>query len=151
MVSLSALVRRVRAPSSLLGVCLSLVLASANLSAGCSTTETAGTGGQGGASDGKFHPKGNAVAVDELTACDTLHTALETKRTQLGCILTLPLCPDLVQVVSKKPCFQYDQGTIKGCVDYFAQAKDCPELTKRSGDCVFQVIAGSAPQGCPAQ
>ena len=129
-----------------------MAVASANLSGGCSSTETTpATGGQGGASDGKFHPKGNAVAVDELTACDTLHTALETKQTKLGCILTLRTCPALVQVVSGKPCFQYDQGTINGCVDYFAQAKDCPELTKRSGDCVFQAIAGSAPQGCAAQ
>ncbi len=151
MLSYSAVVvRRVEVQPLVALSCCALLAATGLLA--CSSAEPAGSGGQGGGgSDGKFHPKANAVAVDEMTACDLLHTALETKQTQLGCILTLRTCPSLVQVSSGKPCFQYDQGTIKGCSDYYAQATDCPDLTTRSGACVFQTITGSAPQGCPAQ
>jgi hypothetical protein len=119
------------------------------LAMGCSGSD-AGTGG-GGGKDDRYHPKANGSPVDEATACDTLHKALEDKQLALGCVMTLRLCPSLVQVESGQQCAQYDQGTVAGCVTYYGQATDCADLSTRSTKCAFAAIQGSAPNGCPGK
>ncbi len=113
----------------------------------CSSGDT-GTGGAGGKDD-NFHPTANGVAMDEATACDALHKALEDRQLALSCTLTLRTCPSMVQAVAGTQCAQFDQGTINGCVTYYGQATDCTDLGTRSNKCAFKAIAGSAPKGCP--
>lgn len=90
--------------------------------------------------------------MTEDGACQALHGALESKLQSFqaqGCVMTLRTCPSLVQIAGGEPCLQYDQGTVQGCVTYYNESADCDELKKRSDDCAFEAISGSAPNGCP--
>ncbi len=126
-----------------------MALAAATLLVALAACGDSSAEGGGGADDGKFHPPGNGSPVDEEPACTALHDALGNVALELGCVSTFRTCPSLVRSVAGGDCFQYDEGTIAGCVDYFAEAADCDDLAFRSDNCAFEVIADSAPGGCP--
>ena len=119
------------------------------------SSSAGGAGDQGssssGAGDGKVRPAKNGMPMSEDGACQALHGALQSKREAFqGCVMTLRTCPSLVQVaVGGEQCLQYDQGTVQGCVAHYQGATDCDDLKKRNDECVFEAIAGSAPNGCP--
>jgi hypothetical protein len=98
--------------------------------------------------DGKYHPTANGKAESEADACTALSAAIDMDRSNLSCVGTSPTCPSLVQAGSGQTCAQYDQGTIQGCVDYFAKATTCQDISTRIDDCVFVAISGSAGKGC---
>ena len=130
--------------------CAAACLATA-LAAGCGD-DTTGSGGEGGKPDGKFHPAKSGVAIDETPACDALHDAVSAQQKALGnCTMTVALCPNLIRAMSGTQCAKYDQGTIDGCAAYYKAATDCADLSTRSQACAVEIIAGSAPNGCPTQ
>lgn len=129
---------------------VSLAVVSLGLAGSGCGDDTVGAGGEGGKSDGKFHPAKTGVAVDESEACDTLHDAVTKQQTALGnCTMTVPLCPNFVRTMSGKQCAKYDQGTVNGCAGYYGQATDCMDLSSRSQGCVVEIIEGSEQTGCP--
>lgn len=120
------------------------------LTAACSSEEPTGTGGSGGASDGKYHPPGNGQRQKEADACDVLSEAQDERTQALSCTTTTRPCPTLIQVmVSGATCLEYDQGTVQGCADYYAKQTTCEAFTKAVADCVITSFSNSAPAGCP--
>lgn len=106
------------------------------------------TEGEGGSpDDGKLHPEGNGVSVDEATACGTLHDALAGAANDLACVATFRTCPGLIAALSSESCASYDDGSVKGCADYYAAAADCDDLKARADGCVPETLA-PAPSGC---
>jgi hypothetical protein len=112
-----------------------------------STADPGPDGGTGG--DGKYHPPGNGQPMTELDACNALNGAQDADHTALGCVSTTRSCPELIRVQFGTECQQYDQGSVQGCVDYYAKATTCADLNTAINDCVVTPIEGSAPAGCP--
>ncbi len=117
---------------------------------GCSGDGSATTSGDPmEASDGKFHPPGNGMAMNEADACNAL-TDTQAQRLQfLGCAGTTRTCPDLLRVEFVTHCLQYDQGSVQGCMTYYSDQKNCADLIKSIGDCSVTPLAGTEPKGCP--
>lgn len=132
------------------GVCW-LVSGLALLASGCSDeAETSGGGSGGAAGDGKIYPPTNGVHISEAEACQQLKAAQDQRRSAIeGCILTTRSCPDLLVVQFSVACMEYDQGSVQGCVDHYAQAADCDALKAAINDCVVTPYEGSEPAGCP--
>ncbi len=134
-------------------IALHLVLASSLLvlvSSGCGTDIGSGTTGDpADASDGKFHPPGNGMPVAEGAACSTLTDAQTQHFMAMGCASTTRVCPDFLRTQAGTDCLQYDQGAVNGCLQYYADATSCMDLSQRASVCVVATIAGSAPKGCP--
>ncbi len=115
---------------------------------GCSTS----CGGEQAESDspvddGKFHPAPNGVHLSEAEACDTVMAALQDRALALGCASTIRPCPNFLRVHYQPACMEYDQGTVQGCADYFAELTACTELVDDA--CVLEPFPGSEPDGCP--
>ncbi len=120
------------------------------LACGSSGPAASGTGGAAGAggSDGKYHPTPNGTAMSEADACNALSSAQDADTSALSCLSTSRACPDLLRAQFTTACLQYDQGTVQGCVAYYAAAKTCETLAAAIADCEVMPIAGSAPNGC---
>jgi hypothetical protein len=129
--------------SSLLCPLISLALPA------CSGDGSGSSGDPIEAGDGKFHPPGNGVAMDEGEACTTLTDAQASRLQFLGCAGTTRTCPEFLRVQFTTECLQYDQGSVAGCVDYYGDQKNCADLVKSIGDCAVTPLAGTAPKGCP--
>jgi hypothetical protein len=119
--------------------------------AACGSGSSAGTGGGGGSggSDGKYHPPDNGVAMSEADACAALSQAGDMDSLTLMCLATSVTCPDLLRDEFTTPCLQYDQGSVQGCVAYYAAATTCAALDAALDACAVSPITGSAPKGCP--
>jgi hypothetical protein len=99
--------------------------------------------------DGKYHPPKNGVAMSESDACAALNTAQSRDNLTLQCSATTEVCPDLLRTQFGTQCLQYDQGSVNGCVAYYAMAATCDDLATAITDCEVSPIANSAPNGCP--
>jgi hypothetical protein len=97
---------------------------------------TLGCEGETEPDDGKVRPEGNGVSVEEAAACDELSDALGDAASALACVATFRLCPELIQSISDETCSTYDEGSVEGCADYYAEAADCEDLSFRAGNCV---------------
>lgn len=117
----------------------------------CGSDGGTGAGGSGGGTgDGKYHPAGNGQRMNQDAACDALSQAQDARNTALVCTATSRPCPSLILVqAGGQECLQYDQGSVQGCVDYYAMQTTCDALAKAIDDCVVTAFAGSAPNGCP--
>lgn len=112
--------------------------------AACSSDDSGG----GDSGDKPYEPAGNGLPMGESEACKAITDAEDDKRTALSCgPVTRPPCPGYL-AKSNPACSQYDQGTVQACVAYIAGHASCDALSKKK--CVVKVIAGSAPNGCPA-
>ncbi|NUP09006.1 MAG: hypothetical protein HOW73_23395 [Polyangiaceae bacterium] len=114
--------------------------------AACS--DSGDSSGGGGAGDGLLHPPGNGTEVDETSACETMRDALADGANELGCVATFRTCPGLLRALQGEDCASYDEGSVAGCVDYYAEAADCDDLTARADHCGPESI-GNPPAGCP--
>lgn len=115
---------------------------------GCGDDGGTGSSG-GGADDGRYHPPTNGVRVSEDAACQSLKSGRDTARDALaGCVLTTRSCPDLLRAEFSAECLQYDEGSVEGCVDYYAEATDCDALKQAIDDCVVSAFEDSSPDGC---
>ena len=114
----------------------------------CGSGSGAGAGGSGG-NDGKYHPPGNGTPMSEADACTALSQAVSSDSLTLMCLSTGLTCPDLLRAEFTTPCLEYDQGSVQGCVAYYAAADTCAALDTASAGCAVTPIAGSAPKGCP--
>lgn len=113
----------------------------------CGADTTSGAGGGGG--DGKYHPAGNGQRWSQSVACDALLTAQGALAQSLSCAVTLRPCPTLLQVMAGgADCLEYDQGSVQGCVEYYASQGSCDSLMRSFDDCVVTSFEGSAPNGC---
>lgn len=118
--------------------------------AACGSSEPSGTGGSGGSGDGKVRPEGNGQRQSQAAACKALLDAQDARGQALQCTITSRPCPTLIQVmVGGKDCLEYDQGSVQGCVDYYAQQNDCDAFSKALDACLVTAFLDSAPAGCP--
>ena len=118
----------------------------------CGPGAGAGTGGSGAGGDGgdgKYHPPGNGVPMSEADACNALSQAMDADNTALMCPSTTRPCPALLRAEFTTSCLQYDQGSVQGCVAYYAAAMACDSLAAAIAACAVTPIDGSAPKGCP--
>jgi hypothetical protein len=115
-----------------------LVMGLLGLLAACgSDSESASsTGGD----DGRYRPEPSGSPTDEDSACARLRTAIETKASGLGCIVTLQACPSLVRAAGNAACSTYDDGTVTGCESYYGEAESCEDLDFRRENCVLSTI-----------
>jgi hypothetical protein len=97
--------------------------------------------------DGKVHPAPNGVHTSETQACARLQAALHDRAFELGCSTTLRPCPELLRAQFTTPCMEYDEGSVDGCVAYFATRPSCTELGAET--CVVVPYPGTEPAGCP--
>ncbi len=117
---------------------------------GSGASEGAGGGTGGGVGDGKVHPMGNGQRESQADACNALSQAQSAELTMFSCVGTTQACPDLiVEMAGGQMCLQYDQGSVQGCIAYYAQQTSCTALGNAFSDCVVTSFAGSAPMGCP--
>jgi len=126
---------------------VSMSVVFALFAAACGGDETTNTTGD--PSDGRHHPQGNGQHVAEAAACDALVQAQQSRFTALSCVGTTRSCPDFLRAEFTTACMEYDQGSVQGCVDYYAEATACDDLTKRIADCVVTPFRGTEPKGCP--
>ncbi len=121
----------------------SLMVAAA---AGCSSSSD--SGGAGGGPQAPYVPKTNGVAMNEQDACESLVDAVSKAAGKLQCVVTVPACPNYIQSSGAPVCSQYDEGSVLGCADFYATFTSCADFNNRP--CEIHNIAGSAPNGCPA-
>jgi len=107
--------------------------------------ETLPDGGDGG--DGRYHPAPNGVHTSEAEACEALHDAVSDKRLELGCAKTLRPCPQFLWVQFGTQCMEYDEGSVQGCVEYYAAWSSCDQMDETQ--CVVTAYPGTEPAGCP--
>ena len=107
---------------------------------------TAGPSSGTGGVDTRYHPPPNGVRISETEACMQLQTILDQKIDDLGCTMTKPTCPNLIRSYYQPACMQYDQGTVAGCVEYFAEKFQCELLD--AGECVLVGYPETAGMGC---
>jgi hypothetical protein len=111
-----------------------------------SESETSGQGGAAATDDGLFHPPPNGVHKAEDVACGALKDSALSLRVKLKCVGTAPACPGLVRKVARvqgSACYEYDEGAVKGCVDYYKEQPGCDELGVAIDRCVV------VPYDCP--
>ena len=101
----------------------------------------------GGSSGGGYTPTPNGVGIGEQEACEMLRDAFDKHASRLSCTYTLPECPAYIRAGQAPVCSKYDEGTVKGCADFYAGFTSCSEFQKRP--CHIMNIEGSAPTGCP--
>lgn len=118
-----------------------MALAAVGLALGCGGGGD-GEGGAGGVDDGKLHPPGDGTQLDEAAACDELRAALSDVANELGCVSTVRACPNLLEALSGEACATYDGGSVDGCVEHYAGATDCDDITARADECVPEVLGG---------
>lgn len=119
----------------------SLVLASlASLVAACGSSDSAE---DSGGTSGPFRPAGNGTPIGETSACARYELAATNKKKELGCsVSTGVACPDLIRLQSSEPaCASWDEGTVKGCEDFFAKQTTCDKLSAEG--CVITPLAGT--------
>ncbi len=104
----------------------------------------------GDAGDGKYHPEGNGEHITEDAACQALADAQSSIALNAGCVATSRPCPDLLRAVFGTACMEYDQGSVQGCIDYYAEQTTCGALTSSFDECVVTPFPGTEPAGCPA-
>lgn len=109
---------------------------------------SSGTDGAGGGPDGKLHPPTNGVAMSEADACKALANEQTKDTLALSCLSTSYTCPDRLRAAFGTSCLQYDQGSVSGCVAYYAAATTCDDLAAAVDACAVSPIEGSAPGGC---
>ncbi len=120
---------------------------------------SAGASGSGGAdaaddgdvaeedvSYGPYHPTPNGVAMSEMEACTVLLGAFVENTDRLGCTYSAPACPDYIRASGAPICSQYDEGTVRGCADFYAVFTSCSEFQSRP--CSIDNLENSAPNGC---
>jgi hypothetical protein len=107
-----------------------------------------GGGGAGGGDDGKFHPATDGQPVTEPVACGALIDAIQAKFQALSCVGTTRQCPEFLRAEFGS-CLEYDQGTVQGCVAYYAKQTSCADLESAIDACAVEPIDGSAGKGCP--
>lgn len=98
---------------------------------GSESPEPSGQGGNQATDDGLYHPPPNGVHKPEDAGCDMLKSASTALRSKLKCVGTSPSCPALVRRAASlqgSACHEYDEGTLKGCVDYYSEQTTCDEL-----------------------
>ncbi|HNZ21030.1 MAG TPA: hypothetical protein PKL24_02735 [Polyangiaceae bacterium] len=123
-------------------------LAAIALAVGCTTKSEEDTGpASGGSSGGGYTPTPNGVGIGEQEACEMLRDAFDKHASRLSCTYTLPECPAYIRAGQAPVCSKYDEGTVKGCADFYAGFTSCSEFQKRP--CHIMNIEGSAPTGCP--
>lgn len=125
-----------RAP---LGGLFALALAALAL-AGCGAS---GSDGDSGGPAGPSRPAGNGVAIGEPVACARYELAIENRKKDLHCTASTGVaCPDLIRLQASEPtCASWDEGTVKGCEDFFAKETRCEALS--AAGCVITPIAGT--------
>jgi hypothetical protein len=87
--------------------------------------------------------------MSEADACNALSAAQDADDGALMCSATSYPCPDLLRAEFSTSCLQYDQGSVQGCIAYYAMAMTCDALAAAIAGCAVTPIAGSAPKGCP--
>lgn len=121
----------------------------------CGSDEThkheTSTGDPVDSGDGRYHPPPNGQHVPEDTACSALSDAQDAKVQSLKCPITTRTCPSLLRVEFGVACMEYDDGSVKGCIDHYNAQKGCTELTEAIKECVVTAYPGTEPNGCPAQ
>ncbi len=117
---------------------------------GCGS-DTDGTSGTAAAdaSDGRYHPAGNGKAMTEQDACAALSNARQARGKDLACSATVRPCPTFLRAqFPGNDCAQYDEGTVTGCVAYYAGKSSCEALAAAVSDCAVSPIAGTHSDGC---
>lgn len=118
---------------------------------GCSSEPASGTtSDEPDASDGRYHPQGNGKAMTEADACTALSNARKTKAHELGdCPATVRPCPSFLRAqFPGSDCSEYDEGTVSGCVDYYAAKTSCESLATAVADCAVAPLSGTLSPGC---
>jgi len=100
------------------------------------------------ASSGAYTPAPSGVAMSELEACTVLLDAVLENTDRLGCTYTAPNCPDYIRGSGAPICSEYDEGTVRGCADFYHVFTSCAEFQSRP--CHIDVLLDSAPNGCDA-
>jgi hypothetical protein len=125
------------------------LLATVAALAACGSSSSPATSSTADASDGRYHPAGNGKAMTEADACTALSNARTTASKNFGCSATVRPCPTFLRAqFPGNDCAEYDEGTVTGCVDYYAGKHDCDELAAAVADCAVAPIAGSHSAGC---
>jgi len=103
------------------------------------------------AGDGKIRPAANGVHTSEAAACDALLQGYEARRSALGCAVgTTRTCPGLVRSqVGGTACLEYDQGSVAGCLDHYAEQATCDALGTAIDLCVVTAYPETEGSGCP--
>jgi hypothetical protein len=108
------------------------------------------TSATGGGGDGKFHPPTNSKKISEAAACEAVAKIIDKVAADLQCLpYTAQTCPSMLRSLYMPHCMQYDEGTVKGCVDFynkFTKPDDCSRLLPDS--CVLVGYPDTAPNGC---
>lgn len=133
-------------PRSSIRLGLLSILVFAAAACGSESTDPAGQGGSQATDDGLYHPPTNGVHKAEDVACDLLKNASTLLRTKLKCVGTAPTCPTLVRRASSiqgAACYEYDEGTLNGCVAYYGEYDTCDDLRAALDRCA--VVAYPCP------
>jgi hypothetical protein len=128
----------------------SLLMFTAAIAACGSSSSASGAGGAGGAGDGKFHPPPSGAHTTEKAACDELVKAIDSDRMAIagGCVGTGAVCPQFLRIQSGFTCVEYDEGSVQGCIAYYAMATTCDDLATRASDCVAMAYEATMSMGC---
>ncbi len=99
---------------------------------------------------GAVQPQPNGKFVTEDSACSQLTKAEAKARSGLSCDAAKHTCPDYIRPAGGEGCFEYDQGSITGCVSVFESFTSCddfdtsPCLVTAKSSCSDDVGAGGA-------
>lgn len=114
-----------------------------------------GPSGSGGGSnttttgDGKYHPPSNGTHISEKEACEALVDKQGDLLLDLHCVGTGQTCPSFLRAQFQTACMEYDQGSVAGCLSYYAEQTSCDALKAAIEACVITPYPGTEPNGCP--
>lgn len=100
------------------------------------------------ASSGAYTPTPNGVAMSEFDACTALLDAFAENIDRLGCSYVAPDCPAYLRNSGAPICSEYDEGTVRGCAEFYSVFTSCAEFQSRP--CHIDILPDSAPNGCDA-
>jgi hypothetical protein len=139
-----------RRTSSALPVRIAAALLLSAASFGCGSGDSGSTtSSTPDASDGRYHPATDGVAMTEADACSALSSARQAKAKDLQCSATVRPCPTFLRAqFPGDDCVEYDHGSVQGCIAYYDAKTSCDDLAAAVTDCAVAPIAGSHSAGC---
>ncbi len=98
------------------------------------------------ATAGAFQPKANGQRTDGAAACAAITAAEDARRSSLSCgSVQRPACPEYIRPAGGADCYEYDQGTVDACVEYYGGVQSCAAFA--SSPCVVTAYPTASCNG----
>lgn len=90
----------------------------------------------------------NGQHITEAAACETLVDAQEARAIELGCLMTMRICPTFLRVMTGEACVEYDEGSVQLCIERYNAASSCDNLAEAIDECTVNFYPDTQSADC---